>query len=148
VSRAAGEASGAAPRPWYADGLRFSCTGCGKCCHNHGDGFEYVYSTRRERQAIARSLGVSLRAFEREYCENVDGFLSFRTKDKACVFLDGKACGIYALRPAQCRSFPFWAELLEDRDTWERDVASFCPGVGQGALHDADAIRTALRTGP
>lgn len=134
--------------PWYADGLRFSCTACGECCKNHGDGFEYVYSTRRERQAIARHLGLSLRAFERDYCDRVEGVLSFKSKDQACVFLEGKGCGIYALRPGQCRSFPFWPELLESEDAWERDVASFCPGAGQGTLHDLDAIRAAARHGP
>ena len=46
--------------PWYADGLRFTCTACGDCCRNHGDGFEYVYATRRERQAIAKHLGSNL----------------------------------------------------------------------------------------
>jgi uncharacterized protein len=130
--------------PWWFDGLRFQCTACGKCCLNHGDGFEYVYSTRQERMALAEHFGLSLRAFEERYCDRVEGLLSFKSENRACVFLKEGRCSVYALRPRQCRTFPFWSELLTDEDTWKRDVASFCPGVGQGSLHDANAIRTAL----
>lgn len=130
--------------PWYIDGLRFACTACGKCCKNHGDGFEYVFSTRAERRAIASHLQLSLKAFESSYCTKVAGSISFASKGDACIFLEGGRCSIYALRPKQCRTFPFWPELVESRLAWERDVASFCPGVGQGTLHDVAAIRAAL----
>ena len=127
--------------PWYIEGLRFECTACGKCCKNHGDGYEYVFSTRAERKRIASHLGLSLRAFEAEYTTKVAGRLSFTFKGDACVFLEDGKCSIYAFRPLQCSTFPFWPELLEDRDTWEKDVASFCPGAGQGTLHDVAEIR-------
>jgi hypothetical protein len=142
--------SGAPPEPWYAEGLAFQCTACGKCCRNHGEGFAYVFSTRAERQALAGRLGVSLAEFERQWCERIDGQLSFKSRGDACTFLDGRGrCTVYDLRPRQCRTFPFWPELLVDRDTWERDVASFCPGAGQGKVHDLAAIRTTMkRAGP
>ena len=136
------------PVPWYADGLRFECTACGKCCVNHGDGFNYVYSTRGERRAIAKSLGLSLKQFEADYCERVGAHLSFLSEDNACVFLEEGKCSIYEHRPAQCSTFPFWPELLSDEDTWERDVASFCPGVGEGPTHELDAIRAVMRRAP
>jgi uncharacterized protein len=131
-------------KPWWFEGLRFECTACGKCCVNHGDGFEYVYSTRAERRALAAHLGITERAFEAQYCERIEGHLSFKSRDRACIFLVGGRCSVYALRPAQCRTFPFWPELLADERAWERDVASFCPGVGQGPVRDANAIRAAL----
>jgi len=133
-----------ADKPWWFSGVRFGCTACGKCCENHGEGFEYVYSTRKERLALAAHFGCSLREFEARYCERIEGHLSFKSRDRACVFLEGGRCSVYALRPKQCRTFPFWPELLADEDTWKRDVASFCPGVGQGNLHDANEIRAAL----
>ncbi|MCB9898390.1 MAG: YkgJ family cysteine cluster protein [Planctomycetes bacterium] len=132
--------------PWWKDGLRFECTACGRCCSNHGE-FSYVFSTRAERKAIAAHLGLSLRAFESEYTERVEGVgsRSFVSRGDACVFLDEhRRCAIYALRPKQCRTFPFWPELVADEDSWERDVASFCPGADQGTLHDADTIRERL----
>lgn len=131
--------------PWYAEGLRFECTACGKCCHNHGDGYQYVWSTRAERRALAKHFGLSLRAFEAEYCTPVDGDLSFTSRGDACVFLEDGQCSVYALRPKQCSSFPFWPELLADPDTWERDVASFCPGAGQGPVHDLGEIRRRMK---
>ena len=132
--------------PWWKDGLRFECTACGRCCSNHGE-FAYVFSTRAERKAIAERLGLSLRAFEERYTERVDGDggRTFTSRDDACVFLDERGqCSIYEQRPKQCRTFPFWPELLADEDSWQRDVASFCPGAGQGTLHDADTIRERL----
>jgi Fe-S-cluster containining protein len=112
---------------------------------NHGDGFNYVYSTRSERLAIARHLGLSLSEFERKYCEKVGAHLSFISEDNACVFLKDGKCSVYQHRPAQCSTFPFWPELLRDKDTWEEDVASFCPGVGQGPVHDQDEIEAVMR---
>lgn len=130
--------------PWYAEGLRFACTACGRCCENHGDGYEYVFSTREERAAIAAHLGLSRKAFEQRFTERVGASRSFVSRGDACVFLEDGRCSIYALRPSQCRTFPFWPDLLADRDTWESDVASFCPGVGQGDLFDLNAIRARL----
>jgi hypothetical protein len=131
--------------PWYVEGLRFECTACGRCCKNHGEGYEYVFSTRAERRLIASRLGMTGRAFEAEYTERVAGSLSFTSKDDACVFLDEAGqCSIYDLRPKQCRTFPFWPELLDSEGAWERDVASFCPGVGQGDLRDVNEIRRRL----
>ncbi len=135
-----------AAEPWYAEGLRFECTACGKCCRNHGDGFSYVYANRAERQAAARHLGVSLSRFEEEWCRRDRGWFVFRDKGNACVFLDGKGqCSIYAHRPKQCRTFPFWPELLVDEETWEKDVASFCPGAGEGDLYDLTTIRARMK---
>lgn len=145
-------AEGAPSRePWWKDGLRFACTACGRCCSNHGE-FAYVFSTRAERKAIAERLGLSLRAFEARYTERVegDGSRTFLSRDDACIFLDPAGrCSIYELRPKQCRTFPFWPELLATEDTWARDVASFCPGAGSGTLHDAETIRARLaESGP
>ncbi|MFT7464557.1 MAG: Fe-S-cluster containining protein [Pseudohongiellaceae bacterium] len=127
--------------PWYAKGLSFSCTACGKCCLNHGEGYQYVFSTRAERRRIAKYMGLSLRGFESEFCKPVLGSLSFTSAGDACVFLEDGRCSIYELRPNQCRTFPFWPEVLADQDTWDRDVASFCPGVGAGEFFDLNAIR-------
>jgi Fe-S-cluster containining protein len=147
-SPAGGEAAseGEVPEgaPWYLHGVRFECTACGKCCHNHGDGFQYVFSTRDERKQMAQHLGLSLRRFEAEYCEKVAGRWSFISKGQACVFLEDGKCSVYTLRPKQCRTFPFWPELMESRDSWDEDVASFCPGVDQGPLHELSDIRTRL----
>ncbi|MED5329711.1 MAG: YkgJ family cysteine cluster protein [Planctomycetota bacterium] len=130
---------------WYEDGLRFECQACGKCCHNHGEGYAFVYSSRPERIAIAKKLNLSLKALEEKYCERVTGGWSFKSRGDACIFLNkNNQCSIYSLRPSQCQTFPFWPELLETQDRWERDVASFCLGVDQGPLHEAPEIQNYL----
>ncbi len=137
--------SGAAqPEPWYAEGLRFTCTACGDCCKNHGDGFQYVYSSRAERRALAAHFGISQRAFERRYCEKVEGWLSFKSREQACVFLRDGKCSVYALRPTQCRTFPFWHELVASRRAWERDVLAHCPGSRSGRRHGRAEIERRL----
>jgi len=137
----------AAEAAWFARGLRFECSACGKCCSNHGDGYEFVWSRHEERVALARHFGVSLEEFEQTWCESVEHGAepSFKSRGQACIFLQDGRCSVYALRPSQCRTFPFWPELLVDEDTWQRDVASFCPGVGQGPLHSHESIRAQMR---
>ena len=42
-------------------------------------------------------------------------------------------CGIHPAKPTQCRTFPFWPELVEDPRAWKL-TARFCPGIGKGPL--------------
>ena len=65
-----------------------------------------------------------------------------------CVFLDrtsrpGKAlCGIYEARPAQCRSWPFWPEMLETEGDWDLARRTTpCPGMNQGPVIPIEDIR-------
>jgi Fe-S-cluster containining protein len=51
-------------------------------------------------------------------------------------------CSIHPAKPTQCRLFPFWPELVENRKDWER-AARTCPGIGTGPLIQ---IGTALET--
>ena len=51
-------------------------------------------------------------------------------------------CSIYADRPAQCRTWPFWPENLTSRSTWEAvKRRTPCPGMGNGTLIPVDRIR-------
>ena len=54
-----------AARPWYGDGLQFSCTACGKCCKGPRQG--YVWVDDDEIRALAEAVGLSLNAFGRRY---------------------------------------------------------------------------------
>jgi hypothetical protein len=48
---------------WYANGLSFGCTGCGKCCTMDGD----VWLSPEEQPAIAEYLGETLDSFRQKY---------------------------------------------------------------------------------
>lgn len=117
-------------------GLRFECTGCGKCC-TYQDEYAHVYLNRAERKALAEHLGLGLRAFGNRYTF-VDeyGWTQLKTEQDRCVFLDPdtKACKVYGARPVQCRTFPFWAEMIEDGE-WTPRAREVCEGVGQGRLY-------------
>lgn len=48
-----------------------------------------------------------------------------------CRFLIGGKCSIYEVRPAQCRTFPFWPEIVSQPQAIQ-EIAKQCPGIGKG----------------
>lgn len=134
------------PKPWYANGLRFSCTRCGNCCRNRG-GYSYVYLADRDVTAIAAHLGLDEATFLGTYCTREDGWILLRMDEPACPFLtEDNGCSIYPVRPKQCATWPFWSENLEE-SVWKGEVKRDCPGIDKGTLHPRTEIeRTARET--
>lgn len=130
------------PDAVYRDGLRFSCTRCSRCCR-HTPG--YVFLSAQDLERISRALGVDAAEVRRRYCRpvRVGGFTRVSLQEKPnldCIFWDRKGCSIYAARPLQCRSFPFWSANLASRESWEEQAAA-CPGIGSGRRHSRSSIR-------
>ena len=113
--------------PWYKDGLRFKCTGCGECCTGSPG---YVWVSPSEAEAIAEFLKISLEEFLKKYTRRIGNRLSLKElpKNYDCVFLKGKRCEIYSVRPKQCRTFPWWSENLKTPDHWQATAAR-CEGI-------------------
>lgn len=115
--------------PWYQEGLRFECTGCGGCC----TGFPgYVWVTDEEIMLMAERMQMSFKDFSMKYTRFVDGRVSLRENAVSydCVFLeDKKRCGLYDLRPKQCKTFPFWPQNIETPEAWN-EIALHCEGIG------------------
>lgn len=112
---------------WYKNGLRFSCTQCGKCCTG-GPG--YVWIDDEEMAEIAAFLNISVEDFILKYTRKVHGRIAL-LEDKTsfdCVFLHGRACKVYGARPRQCRTFPWWPENLKDTESW-KETAKRCEGI-------------------
>jgi Fe-S-cluster containining protein len=129
--------------PWYADGLRFSCKpDCGRCCTRHDD-YAYVYLADSDVAPLAEALGLDEAAFRERHTAYDDGDLVLAMGEERCPFLDGARCGVYAVRPVQCRTFPFWKENLKRRADWEA-LASFCPGIGVGEHHALLTIQSKI----
>ena len=105
----------------------FGCRRSGNCCAIPG-GFVRVGDDDVAR--IAAHLGMTPAAFRSRYVR-VDGVRLVDGDGSRCVFLqDGgeAACGIYPVRPAKCREWPFWPEVLADPELL-RLVRRTCPGI-------------------
>ena len=129
-------------RPFYEDGLKFQCQGSGNCCTSHGE-FGFVFLTLEDRRRFAKHLNISTAAFTRQYCDMKDGVWHLKEdpKNPDCMFLKNKRCSTYEARPTQCRTWPFWPEVMNPK-SWQKEVASFCPGIGKGKLWSKEEIET------
>ena len=139
--------------------LRFECTGCGQCCT--GGGSYVVEVSRAEQRRIQRHLAISWSWFRRRYVFRFDDETeslvmvapgipasrdtraSMRSAAGRCVFLDEQMrCRIYKVRPLQCRTYPFWPELMNAK-AW-RAEARRCEGIDRGAVVSLARIRAEL----
>ncbi|MDR1916846.1 MAG: YkgJ family cysteine cluster protein [Synergistaceae bacterium] len=122
--------------PWYASGLRFSCVGCGDCCGREPGVVEF---SPDEERSMADFLDITPEEFRITYTWQKYGVLSLRERENYdCVFLHRQQncvrCKIYPVRPEQCRSFPFWPEILKNKLEWDK-YSLLCPGMNRGPLH-------------
>lgn len=138
------------PQPGLSEpaaGLRFSCTQCGNCCSGPPG---YVLVSDEEARAFAAHLSITVEAFLERYTHMTREGRSLTEVEtefgRDCVFLDrtsrpGKAvCSAYEVRPAQCRTWPFWPSNLRSSQAWER-AKGVCPGMDKGTLYTPVQIR-------
>lgn len=126
--------------------LRFECTECGACCTGGGD--RHVYLADGEARAICDFLGLSWGWFQRRYLARTpQGERVLRIGEQGdCVFLqENRRCGIYGARPVQCRSYPFWPELVSSKRAWHREQ-SRCEGIDRGRVVPLEVIEAALKS--
>jgi uncharacterized protein len=129
------------------DGLRFTCQrGCTNCCQQSG----WVYLSEQDLIKAAAYVGISAADFEAKYVYRTKRRMRLRKPPHSqCHFLEDGGCSIHPAKPTQCRTFPYWPELVENRRAWQA-LSSYCPGIGQGpliqigtALEIADEMRSA-----
>jgi hypothetical protein len=98
--------------------------------------------TEAETNALARARGLDRDAFGRRYLRSVGDRVSLiEQANGACIFLDEPtgACGVYEVRPRQCRTYPFWPAIVATEAAWQREAAK-CPGIGEPPIVPASAI--------
>lgn len=129
--------------PWYKDGLAFTCTQCGDCCTG-APGFVWV--TDEELEAIAEFLGQPVAEVRELHTRRARGRRTIRERANGdCVFLDPKrGCTVYRVRPAQCRTWPFWESNVETPADWKRTCEQ-CPGSGKGEVIPVEEISRRLK---
>jgi len=123
--------------------LRFSCTSCGKCCT--GGSNHYVAMSKTEAALIRKHLGVTDDWFRRRYVEHLTrNTLTARMPEGRCSFLNKNwQCKIYHLRPVQCRTYPYWPEILETNKAWNNE-AKHCEGINRGSVVSIKEINNKL----
>jgi Fe-S-cluster containining protein len=114
-------------KPWFHQGLKFQCTGCGQCCTGSPG---YVYLSPSDIEKLSEHVGVSTIEFTKRYTRFVDGGYALldRPGSYDCIFLENKKCTAYNARPVQCRTFPWWIGNLDSPEAWE-DAAKRCEGI-------------------
>ena len=161
---------GTSDQPWYAGGLKFTCSQCGNCCTG-GPG--YVWISKQEIVRLANHLKLTPEETVERYCRKIGGKFSLKEKRGPggaydCIFLEEvevapgargrelakgeqvpmkrRTCSIYSVRPLQCRTWPFWRENLTTRKAWDH-AARRCHGINHGQRHftgeQIEAIRDA-----
>jgi hypothetical protein len=107
-------------------------------------------------------LSLDFKAFYREYCTLIDtgAGMALSLRDVArdsspgeklgnfrsfdCVFWGAEGCAVYADRPIQCRTYPFWASVVDSEASWREESRS-CPGIGAGELRSRFYIEERLQ---
>ena len=132
---------------WYRKGLSFECRQCGNCCSGEPG---YVWVTAAERRQIAKALGVESEALAPKYIRRVGFRYSLTERSNGdCIFLgrngERAGCEIYQVRPLQCRTWPFWNDVLQTGDIWDT-TARKCPGMNHGRRYSYSEIEV-IRAG-
>ena len=144
--------------PWFAEGLRFTCSQCGNCCSGAPG---YVWIGRREIAKLMEILGISRQELIETYCRKVGGRLALKEIRNPrhggfdCVFMKEmpvedaqrngnvvhpkRICTVYEARPLQCRTWPFWQGNLMSRKAWQ-EASRTCLGIDRGEFFDREEI--------
>jgi Fe-S-cluster containining protein len=95
-----------------------------------------VYLSEADLERTAAYLQLTPADFEARYVVRYKHLLRLRRpaqRDANCQFLTAEGCSIHAVKPTQCRTYPFWPSLVESQDNWKVE-GQFCPGIGKGDL--------------
>jgi Fe-S-cluster containining protein len=115
-----------------------------------------VWFSQHDAKSITRYLNIPLRTFYQQFARKVGNRWSLKERKsnhgKDCVFLDRDErhralCRIYPVRPTQCKTWPFWPENLDDRESW-RKASKTCPGMNSGQWVPLEQIRIIRDSNP
>lgn len=116
----------------YPRNIRFKCIRCAICCGDTENRARTILMLKIEVDKIAEKTSVA----RREFAEKIEGFEPYvyrmrKTTEGKCLFLEGKTCSIYAIRPIICRFYPF--ELKnKGSNRCAFTATDECPAIGTG----------------
>lgn len=91
---------------------------------------------------MADAMEMQRDEFEKQFVRKVGRDKSLKEyPDGDCILLDPekRTCMVYAVRPTQCRTWPFWDSNLQSKRAW-KETCDVCPGAGTGTLYTLDHI--------
>lgn len=82
-------------------------------------------------------------AFEERYVYRTRNQRRLRVPRHAqCDFLREGGCSVHPAKPLQCRTFPYWPDLVGNTRNWKK-TGEWCPGIGKGGLVNISTAREA-----
>jgi|SRR3989344_2746691 len=114
-------------KTWFSEGLRFKCTGCGKCCTGTPG---YVFLSEQDLHRLAEHFQLTPEEFAKQYTRKEEDRLALIDQPSTgdCIFLKDKKCTVYQARPMQCQTFPWWLHNLRNPEDWN-EASRRCEGI-------------------
>ncbi len=126
--------------------LRFHCTGCGRCCRGHPDE-HYIELMPGEADLISDYLRLDSEVFKRDYLVSLPDIgegIRINRQGQCSLLNESNQCSVYQVRPLQCRTYPFWPELMQSSSAWHAE-AGRCEGINQGEIVVSGHIEQQLK---
>lgn len=131
------------------EGLHFECNGCSQCCRFEGG---VVLLSEHDLNLLAQWAELTPDQFIQVYCRWLldnegNKYLALRDKSNSgdCIFWDASipGCQAYTARPTQCRTYPFWTNIMTCKERWDLEKHD-CPGINCGPLHTKKEMQEQL----
>lgn len=109
----------------------------------------YVFLSENDIERLMHYFSLDRETFINTYTRLVDysSYYLVSLKEKKnydCEFLTQSGCSVYEARPEQCRTYPFWANIMESRETWDNEK-NYCRGIGKGRKIPSKEIEKYLK---
>ncbi len=125
--------------------IKFKCIGCGYCCKCEPG---FVFLGKKDIEMLKNEFNQSFDTLLEKYLRvvNVGEYYQLSLLEKSnneCIFLENNKCSIYNNRPIQCRTYPFWPQIISSKENYLKEK-DYCPGIGNGKIVENSVIEAKL----
>lgn len=105
-----------------------------------------MYLSVKDVLRVARFLDMDEEEFRQRYVYSTKHRIRLRKpRGRECPFLlEDKGCQVHPVKPTQCRVFPLWPELIEDKRELSQ-TSRWCPGIGKGNVVSVEELEASAR---
>ncbi len=109
----------------------------------------YVFLSDGDIERLSKFFSIDRDTFLNTYTRFVDYSTHYlvslkEKKNYDCEFLSPSGCTVYEARPEQCRTYPFWKNIMESKESWDNE-AGYCRGINRGRKISKKEIEDYLR---